>query len=285
MTGSLNKTLFPQLGSLIIPHLQTAESTYVVVCILLAGHLLANYVAVRAIVMRSLNRQRTNLLWSAYREHTGESGVCMLVVPILKVHLSDKGPSKRVLSREEVAKREFLFGRGNALLKSGSGTANISGYAKIGSSFGDIIPAHVGSLTEGSLWTTRLLELFEKENFVVWIDTQPSFGSAFFSSLPQFHILLKEGHTPADHVKAWAFACDLAMLSNLNTYCQSGTTLIEKMQGVKEEFDVAYETFVKDIKHVGWDVDTSALVSGSPRVLSFVAVESDQSIREDKKTV
>lgn len=160
----------------------------------------------------------------------------------------------------------------------------ISGHAKFGSSFCDIIPSQVNGLQENRPWVSKLLELFEKEKFVVW--TQPSSSPSFSSSRsPQFHILLKEGHTPADHLKAWAFACDLASLTTIGTYFRNSTALVEEMCRIKGEFDTIYNTFVEDIKRVGWDVEASALVSGSPRVITLVDIEPGQNTTEDRKSI
>ena len=101
---------------------------------------------------------------------------------------------------------------------------------------------------------------------------------------PQVHVLLKEGHISSDHVKAWAFASDLAIaIEHLPTL--DATAVIEKIQEVKKEFDGLYATFLVDIKREGWDVESSALVSGSPRVISVVEIDATSTAIEPKKTV
>ncbi|CAL1708524.1 unnamed protein product [Somion occarium] len=262
------------VGSLIIPHLHTAQATYTVVCILLIGHLLANYIAVRVVIMKALNRQRAAILWTAYRETTED----------------EKGPCRRVLMPKEVAKREYLFGRENALLNIHSHTDEIAGYATIGSSFSDLFPS--SPLRGDATWTSKLLDVFADEKFIVWFDLRPSIFSIFPLSLvvraspkPRFHILLKEGHTSTDHLKAWAFTCDLASFSGIGYPWESPVGLVKEIEYVKVAFDEAYEGFVDDVKRAGWNVDVQGLVSGSPRVISVEKIEHGAKGYEDKKTI
>ena len=85
-------------------------------------------------------------------------------------------------------------------------------------------------------------------------------------------------------MKAWAFASDLAIaIEHLPTL--DATAVIEKIQEVKKEFDGLYATFLVDIKREGWDVESSALVSGSPRVISVVEIDATSTAIEPKKTV
>ncbi|KAH7912779.1 vitamin B6 photo-protection and homoeostasis-domain-containing protein, partial [Hygrophoropsis aurantiaca] len=70
------------LGTLLIPHLSTPHLTYIVLAILIVGHLTANYLAVCAVTLRSVNRQRAGILWSGYfrtqdqaKTHSHQRGV------------------------------------------------------------------------------------------------------------------------------------------------------------------------------------------------------------------
>ena len=53
---------------MLMPYLHTSERTYTTVAVLLILHIWINYVAVRAVVMKTLNRQRTTILWASYSE-------------------------------------------------------------------------------------------------------------------------------------------------------------------------------------------------------------------------
>lgn len=75
-----------QCGSMLMPYLHTSERTHTVVAVLLVLHVWINYVAVRVVVMKTLNRQRATILWAAYSE-TGSSEhdrKCSLIVWFLR---------------------------------------------------------------------------------------------------------------------------------------------------------------------------------------------------------
>ena len=188
---------------------------------------------------------------------------------------------KKVLSRKDISNREHLFFRESALLRINSGTTTVTGHANIGSCLSDIL--HTQTPKQTTDWMHQLLKIFEKEKFIVWANLQKPTG--FFTPTgPQVHVLLKEGHISSDHVKAWAFASDLAVaIEHLPTL--DATAVIEKIQEVKKEFDGLYATFLVDIKREGWDVESSALVSGSPRVISVVEIDATSTAIEPKKTV
>jgi hypothetical protein len=56
----------------------TRTSTYTALFALVVGHLLANYFAVRSVVLRSLNRQRSSILWSTFRNSTDGNRIVIL---------------------------------------------------------------------------------------------------------------------------------------------------------------------------------------------------------------
>ncbi|OJA11293.1 hypothetical protein AZE42_08753 [Rhizopogon vesiculosus] len=45
---------------------------YTALFVLIVGHLLANYLAVRSVVLRSLNRLRSGVLWDTFRNSIGD---------------------------------------------------------------------------------------------------------------------------------------------------------------------------------------------------------------------
>lgn len=56
-----------QLGFVILPYVNTTRETHILLAFLLAAHLGANFTAVRALSMRTLNRQRACIAWSNFR--------------------------------------------------------------------------------------------------------------------------------------------------------------------------------------------------------------------------
>ncbi|KAI0077116.1 DUF647-domain-containing protein [Panus rudis PR-1116 ss-1] len=259
-------------GSWILPHLHSTQATHAVVFLLLFGHLLANYIAVRVVVMRSLSKQRAGILWSAYHSQP----------------LAEK-PSHRILSPAEVAAREHLFGRENALLDSSSHSCRIAGYATIGSPVSSILPPQNSifrreffSRLRKSSWLSELLSIFSQERYIVWFD----FSSSPLSCKPRFHILLKEGHTAEDHLKAWVFASDLATACSRSgsVYERTPAELIQEVKMQMQLFDERFRGFVDALKSAGWDVDVPGLVSGSPKTVIIEGVAPEE-LSEDKKNI
>lgn len=48
-------------------HVHSTSGTYVILFILMFCHLLANYLAVQAVALCTLNRRRANTVWMIYR--------------------------------------------------------------------------------------------------------------------------------------------------------------------------------------------------------------------------
>ncbi|KAG1767658.1 DUF647-domain-containing protein [Suillus occidentalis] len=70
------------LGTLIVPYITTRASIYTALFSLVFGHLLANYLAVRSVVLRSFNRQRSTILWSTFRNSkAGADGHPVVLTP------------------------------------------------------------------------------------------------------------------------------------------------------------------------------------------------------------
>lgn len=53
-----------------VHYVHDTTSTYIVLFTLLFLHIWANVKAVRVVVLRTLNRQRANIVWTAYRPKT-----------------------------------------------------------------------------------------------------------------------------------------------------------------------------------------------------------------------
>lgn len=81
-------------GTAVMHYVHSTRATYVVLFALIALHLFCNYLAVRVVVFRSLNRQRASIVWAAYRAQS-----------------SGPAPTKtpRVLTPTAVAAQERIF--------------------------------------------------------------------------------------------------------------------------------------------------------------------------------
>ena len=194
--------------------------------ILLSIHLYTNYAAVRAVRMRSFNRQRTNIVVS---------------------HLRDTG---KVLTPTEVSRSERIFER-DGILKWRQ-TKSL-GYGVIGVELGTLLQRvggmnrGTGSFTEMEIDFVQWLKVFEKCSHLLWYDPQTRTTD----------IVLKRGATPYDQLKAWSHCLLMAKamdeVSRRETVGDILTLLRESLQGAESLFDISV------LEASGWDLQTAAL--------------------------
>ncbi len=257
-----------------MPHLHNTYATNGLLFILITGHLLTNYIAVRAVALRSLNRQRASILWSTYRV----------------TEIDDKGTNARIMTPGEVASEEFLFTCPSAIFyPSSSDTKRIAGYCSIGSSLSSILPSTQSRpnlfpwitleekrwiLTQDATRFRKVLELFKNEKYVLWLDPH------LRKNHPHVHVILKEGHGPLDHLKAWLHASEL--LAHLGPLRGPSNTLdlMKNVQDSKQAVEVEFSSFVEKSRDAGWNIDENGygLVAGSPRTVTI----DEREYRKDK---
>lgn len=265
-------------GSALMPYIADAWTTYALLVVLVISHILVNYAAVRGVVLRSLNRQRAGLLWTAYR--------------------CDPTKSSR-LTPTSVAKEELIFSQPSELYDTTRGTTGrrVTGHCRVGTPLSTILlrankrvswwrsgtsrqTKWAKDLTSGQI--LMLFDEFSSENFIVW--PSPEISS---QSVPVLHIVLKEGHEPSDHLKAWALATELASL--LNARGQNKGTVSEQtfeailaaLQQARRTVESTYPGFLEAIGREGWDLGAAAggFVTGLPTTISV-----ENGVQEDKKS-
>lgn len=265
-------------GSALMPYITDAWTTYTLLIVLVISHILVNYAAVRGVVLRSLNRQRAGLLWTAYR--------C--------------DPTKSTyLTPTSVAKEELIFSQSSELYDTAGGTSRrrVTGYCRIGTPLSTILLGANRQMSWGRWTTSRpakwakdltsaqvliLFDEFSSENFIVWLSPEiPS------QSFPVLHIVLKEGHAPSDHLKAWVLATEFASL--LNAHEKNKGTISEQtfeailptLQKARRTVESTYPGFLEAIGREGWDLGAAAggFVTGLPTTISI-----ENGVQEDKKS-
>jgi hypothetical protein len=224
-------------------------------------HLGINYFAVRGLALRTLNRQRTSILWTDFRStrHKLQS-------------------SSQILSPLEVSRREQIFSRPDTLRDGSSGA--ILGYCTIGSS----ISRELQSVELDSFHD--VVEIFKEERYILWLnprclylepDTRrPSLAAGLLGGGPSLHlhIFLKVGHTSMDHARAWSHALEVASMlrSRHETESDSNSTksrilsTIALMRTAHERMAEHFPTFMNGLKEAGWNVSDGSicLMAGSP---------------------
>lgn len=129
-------------------------------------------------------------------------------------------------------------------------------------------------------WLPDLLQVFEGEKYVIWFDAHSHKPSS-----PHVRIVLKNGHTTRDHVKAWVHATEFATSQvgvrvGTNPDVQS---LLEGVRASRSNVAALFPKFLEYIQKAGWDLDAAAggFVTGLP---TSIDTASESGGGEDKKS-
>jgi hypothetical protein len=223
-------------GSLVVAWVQSPLATWSTLIALLSVHLATNYAAVRAVSMRSLNRQRANIVFSSIVQHG------------------------HVLSPAEVARRERIFERDGALRWGDDG---IIGYGRVGVSLSTLLQHASGSARHaqtGSLHTptdllNSLAHVFADEAYMLWADERGAL------------IVLKAGSGPGDQLKAWTHALLLTQQQRRQADDDDDTAGgdarplggVAALRQTLDETRSLFEAYVASLQDKGWDLDIGAL--------------------------
>jgi hypothetical protein len=201
---------------------------------LLSIHLATNYAAVRAVSMRCLNRQRANIVFSNLLQH----GL--------------------VLTPTDVSLRERVFERDGVLRWAND---NVVGYCKVGVSLNMLLNRigqrhkRTGSLDLHAVKLPELMDIFASEAYILWYTDADS----------EALIVLKEGCTPIDQLKAWAHALLLASRMRGpgskpedDDASPAETRLAEMRRTLMDTSDL-FAQYAEKLKQIGWELDIAAL--------------------------
>jgi hypothetical protein len=253
---------------MVIPYLKTPQATYAVLFALLAMHLTFNYLAVRGVAMRALNRQRAQIAWDLWTERQ------LRAAP----------------APEEVAKHEWLFVNPTAIVDEGGRCRGMCSFAVASSDLA--VPRVKGSTLPVSL------EVVEREKYVfLWKErrqgkTAHSWHPLLWCAEPlvivasQHHvtIALKRGYSVHDALKAW-----LHVLQAVRGRAGDGfqpTVSKPVDDGGVIEFRQLFERFSRQMQEAGWRMEDGLLLTGTPRAVDVEEISGSQSgAIEDKKTI
>ncbi|KAL1612520.1 hypothetical protein SLS60_000747 [Paraconiothyrium brasiliense] len=218
-------------GSLAVSQISTPMATWSTLIALLSIHLATNYAAVKSVSMRSLNRQRANLV------------------------LSSLVQDGRILSPAEVSARERIFERDGALRWN---DGSLVGHCKIGVSLENLLNCmghhytRSGALDLQHLNLSDLVRLYQDEAYLLW------------SRGPDAVIVLKQDCTPLDQLKAWTQALLLARRGTIDRkpkdaeHDTSGRRQAE-LRFALEEAQRLFTTYETRLRDAGWDLDVAVL--------------------------
>ncbi|THW65533.1 DUF647-domain-containing protein [Aureobasidium pullulans] len=218
------------VGCLVVKVVITPLATWTTLLLLLTLHLATNYMAVRSVCMRTLNRQRANIVFACLHKHN------------------------RILNPKEVSAKERVFERDGILRDVDD---NCLGYARIGIPASELLQrlgeteklTKATNLPGGRL--LQLLDVFEDEGYVLYLE-QPS---------DMVCILLKKGSDTAVQLKAWYHALLLARL--VRQGYESEKKPMDMVQSTLVAVRKDWERVQARLGEAGWDLDTAALETTS----------------------
>lgn len=219
-------------GGAVVSRINSPVAIWGWLFVLVAIHLVTNYAAVSAVIMRTLNRQRTNLAFLGFMENGME-----------------KAPSPR-----EVAKIESIFGWPGSLL---SPTHFRGGCCEIGASLQELLTAidnqsrcGIKAAQDVSMTLRQLLVIFQNEEYVLWpLDGK---GSLIF---------LKDSAGSKTKLKAWFHALNLEHIRQhavKGRAAEVGQSIILVKTSL-EDSQRPFEVFWTSLATAGWDLSTVTL--------------------------
>ncbi|KAH3970001.1 hypothetical protein HBI56_119570 [Parastagonospora nodorum] len=221
-------------GSVVVSWVSTPITTWSVLIALLSIHLATNYAAVKAVSMRCLNRQRANIVFGNLMHHGS------------------------VLTPTEVSQRERIFERDGVLRWVDD---CVIGHCTIGVPLGVLLASmsqryrRTGSLELSDINLPDLMDIFADQKYVLW----------FTDSEYEAIVVLKEGCTPIDQLKAWAHALLFAQdLRNPVRRPKDGDTSprlrrADALRRTIGEADKLFAKYTALLRQEGWDLDVAAL--------------------------
>lgn len=225
-------------------HVTSRKTTWMVLLLLLTVHLVMNYLAVRSVILTTLNRQRATIVYSHYRAKGG------------------------VLSPFQAACRERIFEHSGTIRDVATGSR--LGTCRICCSFSEFL--HLSGLDRrqkadtNSRSPTQLLSIFQDERYLLC--PGPDFSK---TRRLMVVICFKENAGPEDHLKAWLHAYEVIALHAQRPKEDTksipiGGTIDTSLQAIR----VAFPNLLTELKHKGWDTKNGTIVTKPVRSVSTV---------------
>jgi hypothetical protein len=111
----------------------------------------------------------------------------------------------------------------------------------------------------------QLVSIFSRERYILWCDTARA-----RTGPPQIYIMLKEGHTQIDHLKAWVHAYEVAMTCRTLYSEQPEDDGHEGIRLIGQAYAAAdgkFGSFVEHMRTIGWRIDEGTILVGSPSTI------------------
>jgi hypothetical protein len=233
-------------GSLVVSYISSQWATWTAMIALLAIHLGTNYMAVRSVSMRTLNRQRANLVFSNYLDQL--------------IEFDGQAKSNGNITfptPEEISIQERIFERDGVLRWKGG---RALGYCQIGVDFRKILDLLSSSDKKTGSYkvpqpsvVTQLLDIFSEEDYIMLPD----------SARQTFLIVLKEPSNTKTQLHAWMHA--LLFAKQLGRIEEEEESLMDALARPLRDVNVFTNAFdmYGELQKAGWDIETGAIETKS----------------------
>lgn len=224
------------VGGFVVSWVQTPFATWTMLIFLLSIHLETNRRAVRAVSMRSFNRQRATLVYHRLRHG-------------------------QVPTPDEISAQERIFERGRILRAADH---SMLGYCNIGAPFSELLKAAAVTLIPAKSFRMpsdilpAVLSTYKDRGYLLWVTK---------SSPCQIQVVVKKGTTSGELLCAWWES--LIVASKLSAATASNSEINDQvLELLQESVSIANAMLNKhgaNLKSAGWDLETNALetMSGS----------------------
>ncbi|KAF9527615.1 vitamin B6 photo-protection and homoeostasis-domain-containing protein [Crepidotus variabilis] len=215
------------LGTVVVPHLTSPAATYAALFVLIALHLLINYLGVKGLALRTLNKQRLTIAWLFYCTKSD--------VPLADIS----------------AKFERIFLNASSIIDPQSGVT--LGECVLGSSVSRSMTKPI---------PPELFDLFEREKYLIWYENH-----AAGCSHPRVHIYLKDKYTSNDLLKAWVHAVEVCRTVGQRVRREHLPPKADYVKDAYLYLDTHFSFFLSKLRAADWDTVESALMTGGPTAI------------------
>lgn len=225
-------------GSFVVSRVTSLEATWTLLIMLLAVHLGTNYAAVRAVRMRSLNRQRANLLFS----HLWETDHC--------------------LTLQQVSDRERIFEQDGVLRWRGDEAV---GTAVIGVTLQTLLDMVASterrpggkSIQDVDQVLSHLLKIFEDDSYLLWYEAKTRRGV----------VVLKRGASARDVLQGWVHALHVGKQVTRKTMSTKEVLAAIADSAVQARYTM--ERRAAEMQTAGFDLDSTSIETRSSFRVAF----------------
>lgn len=296
------------VGSLVVPRLTSAFSTYTALFFLIGMHILLNYLGVQGIVLRTLNHERLWISWflfDANQDFTPERVNSLeRIFPVSRMTLYLPFPTPLI----NPFRMETFSTYRNPL------TGDALGYVTLGSSLSKILdrPLH-----------PEIIAQFQHREYILWFDPsclaypptgkdqeeEPSSPTFKRGQIPHVHVCFKERCSPGTRVQAWIAAgllcksvsemCALSPTATLEVYSlfldsslspstsskssepnisKHVMSLLKREEGRDGGADSSWSSWKKKAMKLGWVLEDDESVRGDPGMECGVGVPEPETV-------